>query len=282
MPCHPLDRRRSGLTCLTLAAALASPVSAQTPAAPGPTAVAASSAADGEGWHYLAGSVAISQPRYPGSADTRIDGFPLLLATRSRYFIGHMPGSGLPLGVGAFLLQGEGGRVGIALGAGLGKLRRESDSPRLRGLGDIDSTARVSLFASGSLPWLTARGHLSADIGGGDQGLEAALELVHTVRVTEALSLSAGPGLTWGDARNAQSSFGIDALQSARSGRPGFTAGGGLRTVHFSVGAEYRLSARWNLGAMLMAGSLQGDAARSPIAEAKAQTSGGVFAVCRW
>lgn len=274
----PVLRDFARVAGLLLATTLTLPASAQASGAP----VQTGSGGGSEGWQVMGGAVTLTQARYPGSRDTRIEGFPLVLATRGRWFVGHMPGSGLPLGAGAFLLQGEGGHLGLALGSGIGKLRREADSPRLQGLGDIDSTPRASLFASGSLAWMTVRGHVSGDIGGKDQGLEAAVDLVSTLRITATFSLSAGPGLTWGDAKDTQTSFGVDSGQSARSGLKRFTASGGISAARFSVGAELRLTERWNLGATVVASGLQGDAARSPITEVKNRTSAALYALGRW
>ncbi len=61
------------------------------------------------------------------------------------------------------------------------------------------------------------------------------------------------------------------------AGVPQYDAGSGINTLRFSVGAEYRVNERWNIGARVNAVWLQGDAADSPITEDKSQNVYGLF-----
>ncbi|MDM0002281.1 MipA/OmpV family protein [Variovorax sp. J22P240] len=235
-----------------------------------------------DSWRFSAGLGVFSRPKYPGSGDTQVVAVPLVTANFGRYFIGGTPGAGFPFGVGFNLIQDDNWRFGVALGGELTKPRKATDAPILNGWGDISETALGSVFAAYSLDWLTVRGFLVSDIGGNDQGTRFALDLEGKYQLSERLTLSAGPGLTWANGKYTQTFFGISARQSLIAGIPPYSAGSGLNTVRFSVGAQYQLSPQWSLGASVTAAWLQGDAENSPITEDKSQNTYGIFASYRF
>jgi len=237
---------------------------------------------EADAWQFAIGVGAVSHARYPGSAERKTSGFPVLSAQYGRYFIGSVPGAGVPAGLGAYLLQDDHLHVGIGLGGDVGKARQESDSPRLHGLGDVDGTVLGTVFASYGYQWFTVRSSTVSDIGGKHHGTRAALELEGKYAVSEKLSLSAGPSVTWADARYTQKFFGIDAAQSARSGRAIYTPKSGINSVGLSLGAELRVSPSWGVGAMVNASQLRGGAADSPVTERKSQSAAGLFAAYRF
>ena len=250
-----------GAACFLGLAAWAQPVGDETP----------------DAWKFSVGLGVASHPDYPGSADTRTSGFPMLSAYYGRYFIGGVPDAGLPFGAGVNLVQTAQWRLGVGLGADLDKQRKESDSPRLAGLGDIDGTAHGSAFASYNASWWRIGGHVVTDVGGNHQGTRVAMQWAAKFHPMERLELSAGPGFTWADSDYAQTFFGVTAAQSARSGLSTFTPGSGLTQVNFNIAAHYLLTPQWGLGASITAASLRGDAAQSPITEKKEQNTVGLF-----
>jgi len=261
---------RAGFALLALAAAGAGQE------APAPVA---------DSWHFLAGAGVASQPKYPGSGQRLNTLLPMLSAFRGRYFIGGMPGAGLPAGVGAYLLQDGPWRAGVGLGANLRSPRREADSPRLHGLGDIHGTALGSLFGSYSWHALTARSAVVTDLGGQGQGTRVALDLEGRYSPVPRLKLTAGPGLTWDNGQYSQTFFGISGQQSASSGQAPWTAGSGIHTLRFALGADYQFGGAWDawgVGAHLTLARLQGDAARSPVIESRSQDSFALFASYRF
>ncbi|PAT00754.1 MAG: hypothetical protein BSR46_01220 [Candidatus Dactylopiibacterium carminicum] len=270
--------------CLT-AAALASTVIWHGAHAQTTTAAPATKtdAASDDGWKFMIGAGAANRPKYPGASERKTQFVPMISASYGRYFIGGVPGSGAPAGLGAHLYRSTNTRIGLAVGVGFSKARKESDDERLRGLGDIDNATRAALFASHTmLGWLTFAGSVSADVSGKDQGVLATFDVEGKYRVTERLALSAGPGLTWADSDYTQTFFGIDSGQSARSGLPTYTAKSGLNLLRFSVGAEYALDRQWGLAARASFARLQGDAADSPITASRAQNTYGIFATYRF
>lgn len=235
-----------------------------------------------DSWKFSAGLGAASGPLYPGSSERKTRALPVISAGYGRYFIGGVPGAGIPAGIGAFLVQDSHWRLGVGLGGNFEKPRKESDSVRLRGLGDIDRTALGSVFGSYTEEWFSATAGVLTDIGGKHQGTRIALDFEGKYRLMDRLVVSAGPGVTWADSNYTQTFFGIDATQSARSGLSPYTPKSGINSIRFGVGADYRLTERWGIGARLTAASLRGDAARSPITEKKAQNSFGAFAAYRF
>ena len=231
-----------------------------------------------DAWRFTVGVGAMSEPEYPGSDESEIDPLPVLSAERGRYFFGSVPGAGVPAGLGAYLIRNEHWRVGVGLGTDFEDPREESDSPRLRGLGDVEASAMGAAFASYTHKWLVVRFAAVTDIGDKEQGTRASVDLEGKYSPFDKLVLTAGPGLTWADSEYNQTLFGIDALQSARSGQAAYAAEGGVNSWRFTVGANYRLTENWGLGARFVAASLEGDAADSPITENETQNMLAVFA----
>ncbi len=235
-----------------------------------------------DAWHFTAGFGLASGPRYPGSDETRTRALPVLGASYGRWFIGGLPGAGVPAGLGVVLVQDEHWRLGLGLGGNFVKPRQESDSPALQGLGDIKATALGSVFASWREGWFEARGNVQTDVGGQHEGTRASLDLDVRFSPLPGLMVSAGPGLTWADRQYTQAFFGINAAQSAASGRPVYTPGSGIESVRLGLGASYSLGAQWSVGTRLSLVQLRGDAAASPITQKKAQDHIAVFAAYRF
>ena len=82
----------------------------------------------------IIGAAVASVPEFPGSDQQKTRAVPIFSASYGRYFLGPVPGGG-PLGIGATLYEAGGLRLGAALSTDIGKLREESDDPRLAGLG---------------------------------------------------------------------------------------------------------------------------------------------------
>ena len=224
----------------------------------------------------------VSSPAYPGSAKQKSDFVPLLLASKGPLFIGGVPGSGIPLGVGYNFYQDPQLRVGVAVGGGLAKVRIAADHAQLSGLGDVNNTLRGSVFASYSAGPFGLRGNIVTDLGGNRQGTLASLDAEARGMLTEQLGVSFGPGLTWADGEYAQTVFGINAVQSAASKRPVYTAKSGINSIRLTLGADYRIDTHWGVRAFATTARLQGEAANSPITEKRTQNSAGVFVSYRF
>jgi len=232
-------------------------------------------------WNISLGAGVVSLPEYPGSGSNETRALPLVNVRYKRFFLGGAPGSGSPAGLGAYLYENRSWNIGVVVSGDVQKPREESDDARLRGLGDIDGTARAGLFASYRLGRFSLRGSASSDVGGKGQGTIASLDAEATFRPLPKLTLSAGPGVTWGNRSYMQKFFGIDADQAARSGFAPYAADSGASLARLSFGAQYELTPQWSLGSRITAARLLGDAADSPIVEDKNQNTFALFVIYR-
>jgi outer membrane protein len=234
------------------------------------------------------GAGVVSLPEYPGSDRRKTRLAPLFSLSYGRFFVGadaqggSGTGPGTAAGIGFNAYESGGFRLGGLLGADFRSPRAEGDDERLRGLGDIGRTVRAGVFASYAKDWLILRASATSDVAGHHQGTLARLDVLGRYAPFERLTLSAGPGLTWASAQREQTFFGIDADQSARSGRPQYAAGSGIESLRFSVAARYLIGTRWSVAATFSAARLQGDAAASPITQSKSQNIFGVFTSYRF
>ncbi|MGF6768038.1 outer membrane protein [Paraburkholderia sp. GAS199] len=271
---RPIDMGR----LIALTTILAScPVLAQTSTTP---AVVASSAAQvtDDGWRYSLGLGVFETPRYPGASVTRFQPAPIVGVGYGRFFFGSVADANVPFGLGAFLYRDNHFRLGIALSYDLVKPRKASDDVHLSGLPDIDGTAHATLFASYNLDWLSVVGAVSQDIAGKHEGTTASLDLMGKYSPVNRLTLTAGPGITWGSAQYNQTFFGVNAGDSVRSELPAYSPGSGIAAVRVTAGASYALNKHWNLGARVVASRLPGVVGNSPVVEKKTQMTYGVIA----
>ncbi|MDB6009356.1 MAG: MltA-interacting MipA family protein [Gammaproteobacteria bacterium] len=231
-------------------------------------------------WKFQVGAGVINAARYPGSRYDFTRGLPLISISYDRYFIGGVPGSGAPAGIGAYLLHTEHWAVGLDVGGDARKPRRASDDPVLRGWGDIPGTARGGMFASYNIDWLSVRGSVS--VGGHNEGVLASLGVEAKYHATQRLTLTIGPELTWVNNQYAMTFFGIDAAQSEIAGIAPYRARSGIDFLGGSAGASYILTDHWSLAAHVSYGRLQGDAADSPVTTDKTQRVYGAFVMYRF
>lgn len=221
-------------------------------------------------WRLSVGGGLVSAPKFPGADSQRILALPVVAASYGRFFVGADPGSASLGGVGVNLYRDSHWRLATALSAGLSR-RKESDDPRLRGLGDVNRTVSAGIGVAYTQDWFTVRTSVLTDVLNRGHGTLVRLGALGRYRADEQLTLFAGPGLTWADSRYTQTFFGVDANQSAASGLPQFGTHAGLNSVGFSLGAGYRFDRHWRAGVFGSVSRLQGDAASSPITENRSQ-----------
>jgi MipA family protein len=238
-----------------------------------------------QGWDIALGGGVASLPRYPGSNLRRTEAIPLISVQYGRFFVGGVPGSGTPAGLGAYLYEDQHLRFGVALSGDVIQPRKESDDRKnLHGLGNINGTVRGGMFATYTLDWFSLRGSALYDLEDhhNHEGLLATLEAIARYSPLARLTLTAGPSVTFANQRYMQTFFGIDANQAARSGYAEYILKGGVPLAGVSVGVEYELTSHWSLGARAALERLQGDAAKSPIVESKNQNVYGLFTLYRF
>lgn len=213
---------------------------------------------------FMVGLGMVNGPAYLGSDERKTRALPVL-ATRWS--------NGWSAGVGGF--AGTGGvfyrfpsstpwSYGLRLTVDLG--RNEDDADALRGMGDIEARPEVGGFASYALlPGLRAGAAFRYGSGNDRDGLLGELSLRGMVPVASNVRLTAGLMATFANAPSMQSSFGIDAGQSLRSGYALYTPGSGLRNVDLQLGGMVDLGSSTMLMLGVTGRSLLGDAADSPL-----------------
>jgi outer membrane protein len=144
--------------------------------------------------------------------------------------------------------------------------RKESSHTDLRGLGDVGWTLEAGAFAEyWPVRWLRGRVELRQGIGG-HTGLVSDLAADLVMPVTPQLTLSGGPRLMLASAAATSPYFGITPAQSAASGLPVYTAGGGgLHAFGAGSQARYEWSPQWATHMFIEYQRLAGDAANSPL-----------------
>ncbi|MBS0125818.1 MipA/OmpV family protein [Thetidibacter halocola] len=158
--------------------------------------------------------------------------------------------------------------------------RDSSDFSEIASLNDIDAALELGLGVG-----YTARNfEVFADVRRGFGGHEAWVAEAGAdavLRPTDALTVTFGPRLFWGDDDYAGTYFGITATE-ATAALPAFSPEGGLLSTGLELGMTYRLNDDWGLEGAITYDRLTGDAERSPIVRRGSRDQWGVsFGVTR-
>jgi outer membrane protein len=221
-------------------------------------------------WRVALGAGLDWVPKFPGSDSHKILPLPFIAASYGRFFFGAFPGAASIAGVGVNLYQDRHWRFGVAVSAGLAE-RRESDDPRLQGLGDVRRTASAGVALAYTESWYVLGASVLSDILNRGQGTLVSLNALARHRASDRLTFFGGPGLTWADGRYTQTFFGVSADQSAASGLPEFGTHPGFNSARLGLGAGYRITERWSALGFASLSTLLGDAVNSPITESRSQ-----------
>jgi MipA family protein len=157
--------------------------------------------------------------------------------------------------------------------------RKESNSDRLAGLGDVDATllARLRLQWRPDNAW-TWSAAVNSDLLGHGSGWILDLGGARHWRISPSSQVQVGGSLTYGGDTYMQSWYGVTAEQSQRSGYKVFKPGNGLRDLSFGATLRTEFSRDW-AGFVSAGSSLHiGPAADSPLVQKKLgfTVSGGV------
>ncbi|WP_299890864.1 MipA/OmpV family protein [uncultured Ruegeria sp.] len=231
-------------------------------------------------WDFYLGAGVAYAPEYEGSDKQETSAFPAFEAVWRDTLV--VSGKG----IGAFVYDRNGLRVSAALGYGGG--REESDSVHLRGLGDIDDGAVVSLGAQLDLaPRVTATADVNTFLKG-SKGTVVSLGLQSQVPFgvvrgalsptgnryddvagQQGLALIGGVSIDWANDNYNQSFFGVSAAQSSSSGLRQYSAGSGLKSVNAEIGFSQTLGDNWGLTGIVQYSRLLGDAKDSPVVKSE-------------
>ncbi len=236
-------------------------------------------------WEGAIGLLVAHRPAFSGAEGSVTRLTPGFFLRRGRFSITNASGfvtrrsDGVSRGIGLDLLQGKTWKASVGLRWDNG--RRESSSDELRGLGDIQPTARARFGLGWSLApgWRLGMG-LNADLFGRGGGSIADITISRELRVSPATVWSLALGASHAGDRYLQTWYGITPEQSLRSGRPAYEPRSGWRDVSASVGFRTELSRDWLLIGGAGTNRLLGSAAESPLVTAR--TGWGLNAGLAW
>ena len=219
------------------------------------------------------GGILIVQPKYEGSKEYEVLGFPYILPQ----FAGG--GSGLFSKIDArgaddvrFNLIERNGFVAGPLG-GYSFGREEDDGDLLDGLGDIDGGVVLGGFVGYRIGGVLfdASYHQFLDDSEGYQ-IRFGAEVER--RISERMTLTGRVGATYADENYMQTYFGVSGSQALNSGLDAHDADAGFKDVHVEVGIKADLDDRWSARASVGYSHLLGDVGDSPVVESEDQFTG--------
>jgi len=249
------------VVAIAVAASLAPALAqAQAPSVAAPDAVSEPAAVRQGNVRVSLGMGVALRPDYAGSRSQTLMPAPVIdLRYRDTLFLSTT--GGLP-SLGANLINESGWRAGPVVR--LRFPRQEKANAVLRGMGDVDWTPELGGFVEYRAGFFRLGGEVRRGVGDHD-GVVAELRADAVTRPADGLTLSFGPRLNLGDESFTRRYFGVDALQSARTGYALHRPTGGVTSVGAAVFASYALTSRLSLTGIVEFNRLQGGAADSPL-----------------
>jgi outer membrane protein len=218
-------------------------------------------AAAGGEWHFIAGGVAASVPRYEGANSTHGVVFPLFDASYGKFFAGDLRG------IGYQFVKERNLQFGVRMGGAPG--RKESADAHLAGTGDLQRSGELGLF----LNTRNDIGYFKLKAGGGKRGSHAELGAGLDFRPAPRDILRVGANVGWANAEYMQAYFGIDAAQATSSGLPAYQAVGGLHNYAVLTSWTHVFDRHWLGSVALSQRHVAGSARNSPLVQSESSSS---------
>lgn len=230
-------------------------------------------------WNLSLDAIMLSSPQYPGSNRDTTHFYPLVDGIyKDEFFFrsDSIPGVSMR-GLGLYLFHADGFELTASLAPSF-EDRENTNNAQVQKLGDVAPTMRAAFAASYKTNWWQVTGAITRDLNGEKkEGVTGGVDFAFTYHYSPALSFSAGPGFTYGNAEYTSTFFGVSAAQSQASGLAAYNTGGGIFNSHVRIGANYLFDKAWALGAFATTARLDGDVGNSPVIETKNQTSYGLY-----
>ncbi|MBB6249918.1 MipA/OmpV family protein [Nitrospirillum iridis] len=175
-----------------------------------------------------------------------------------------------PEGLSAYWHQGN-FRVGAALTFDPGRDDSKGNGifntgdDRLKGLGNIDSSAGIKVFGAYQLGRVSLDAAVTKYTGDQNDGIVLTTGMGLPLKLADRLMLTPHLGATWANDSYMQTYFGVTPAQAAKSRFTAFNAGSGFKDVSAGVLAVYRFDEHWFVTGDVTGKRLLGDAADSPI-----------------
>ena len=210
-------------------------------------------------WYAELGPGVAVFPKYPGARAERVWPIP---AAEIRY--GDSLFFNTRRGLGLSWHNDPQWEMGVSLW--LRKGRNHDDGAAVAELEDIKTAAQAQLFMTSHCGPVWFDTTASADIGG-SKGLTLDFSTAWRFAPSTRLSGSVGVGVSVASRKFMQTWFGITAEQSAASGLPQYSPGGGVKSAGPTATLRYALTDRWSINTALLYDVLLVKAADSPVFE---------------
>lgn len=226
-------------------------------------------------WTITLGASAAVVPEYEGSDEYRVVPWPLVdVVWRDRLFFGTRRG------LGGYLWNDGGLKLGASVGYASG--RDEIDGDRLRGLGDIDGGAAVSVFAEYEILNFTLGSRFTHQVTGDDTGYVVDLGVGYAFRFPQGVTVTPSISAEYASGEYMDTFFGVSPAQSARSGLATFDADAGFKSAGPELAVVYPFTQNVSVQGTAAYKRLLGDAADSPVIETEDQFSLGLGVAYRF
>lgn len=233
-------------------------------------AIAAEPPASRDDWKFTLSIASLYSPAFTGSKDYQAMVVPdLKIEYKDRLFISLFDG------IGYNVINSHGWRAGPIAKFEFGRQEDDSNPFRiagkktnaLRGLGDIDPTAEFGGFLEYSFDPISFKVEMRQGVNGHKGFIgEASVDYTDMIDVFgPPILFGIGPRLTFADSRYNNAFFGINQIQSIRSGLAQYSAKTGL--LSYGVGGFAMMQVSDNINVMAFGGydRLGDQAAKSPL-----------------
>lgn len=230
-----------------------------------------------QGLEVNLGAGPLLYPAYPGARVSRVFPFPVVsggYGSRVEFDVLD--------GLRVTALEAAGLSFGPAARLRFGR-RTADDRQQLHGLRGFPDTIEAGGFVAYERGAFYVDATLTQDVAQAHRGLALEARALLSFPLGP-LGVEAGPELRVVNRSFAQSFFGISPINAAASGRPAYSAAGGLERAGGILSAEYRLADRWALRGFAEWARLGDAAARSPLVRdggSRQQVYAGLFLVWR-
>ncbi|MCW3784471.1 MipA/OmpV family protein [Defluviimonas salinarum] len=144
--------------------------------------------------------------------------------------------------------------------------RNIADYPELAGLDDVDWTLELGIGAGYEARNYRAFGDIRYGFNG-HEGFVGTLGADWVTRPTDALTVSLGPRIGFGDNTYSSAYFGVTPANAAGGSLPVFDASGGLVSAGIELKSTYQFNELWGVEGRASWNRLLNDAADSPITQ---------------
>lgn len=157
---------------------------------------------------------------------------------------------------------------------------RNDARSRRRGLPDVGTRLAEGAFLNyAPLSFMTLQSGVLAGSGDRRDGVQVEGGATVGAPIGDRLLAGVTLGATWANGPHLRSYYGVTPRASAAGALPVHSPGAGWLDVNAQLNGELRIAERWKLSGQVVGARLVGDAAKSPVTEARRQTS---FSLTLW